>query len=108
MTFPLDSLQIGDNVSTFNPGGAKAPRLALTPNPASVQAKLVLDNLVPKHTTEVFIVDLSGRTVWQQQFKNVDSQELPIDTRNFAPGVYIAYARTQGKVWGHQKCVVAR
>lgn len=108
MTFPLDSLQIGDNVSTFNPGGAKAPRLALTPNPASVQAKLVLDNLVPKLTTEVFIVDLSGRTVWQQQFKNVDSQELPIDTRHFAPGVYIAYARTQGKVWGHQKCVVAR
>ncbi|HRI59382.1 MAG TPA: hypothetical protein PK228_06655, partial [Saprospiraceae bacterium] len=108
MTFPLDSLQIGDNVSTNSPGGLKPPTLVVTPNPVSIQAKLALDNLVSKHTTEVFIADLSGRIVWQQQFKNVDKQEIPLDTQNFAPGIYVVFARTQGKVWGQQKCVIAR
>ncbi|GAB4497342.1 MAG: hypothetical protein OHK0019_30830 [Saprospiraceae bacterium] len=108
MTFPLDSLQIGDNVSTYNPGGIRPPALALTPNPVSVQAKLTLKNLAPKHLTEVFIADLSGRIVWQQQFKNIEKQEVLLDTQQFAPGVYVIFARTQGKVWGQQKCVVAR
>jgi hypothetical protein len=108
MTFPLDSLQIGDDVSTYNPGGGKPPKLTVTPNPASIQAKLVLEHLAPKQTTEVFIADLSGRIVWQQQFKNIEKQEIPLDAQNFAPGVYVAFARTQGKVWGQQKCVIAR
>ena len=108
MTFPLDSLQIGDNVSTYVPGGLKSPRLTVTPNPASGKAKMVLSNLVAKHKTEVFIADLSGRIIWQQQFSNADQQEIPLDTQNFAPGVYVVFARTQGKIWGQQKCVIAR
>jgi photosystem II stability/assembly factor-like uncharacterized protein len=108
MTFPLDSLQIGNDVSTYNPGGRKPPKLTVMPNPASIQAKLLLENLVPKETTEVFIADLSGRIVWQQQFKNIEKQEIPLDAQNFAPGVYVAFARTQGRVWGQQKCVIAR
>lgn len=108
MTFPLDSLQIGDNVSTYNPGGAQSPRLTMTPNPANVQAKLSLYNMAPKHTTDVFIADLSGRIVWQKTVRSVEQLEIPLRTDDFAPGVYIAFARTQGKVWGQQKCVIAR
>lgn len=108
MTFPLDSLQIGNNVSTDNPGGLKPPKLAITPNPASVQAKLTLENLSPKQTTEVFIADLSGRVVWRQQVINLTRRDIPLDTQNFAPGVYIAFARTAGRTWGQQKWVIAR
>lgn len=108
MTFPLDSLQIGNNVSTYNPGGLKPPKLAVTPNPANVQAKLTLENLAPRQTTEVFIANLSGRIVWTQQFKNIEKQEILLNVQNFAPGVYIAFARTGEKTWGQQKCVIAR
>ena len=108
MTFPLDSLQTGDNVSTNTPGGQKPPKLTVTPNPAAAHTKLVLENLSAKQMTDVFVADLAGRVIWQGQFNGGSRQEMPLEIQQFAPGIYVAFARTQGKVWGQQKFVVAR
>lgn len=108
LTFPLDSLQMGNNVSTYAPGGLKTPKLSITPNPATDRANVVLENLSAKQTTDVLVSDLSGRIVWQGTFEGAQRQESPLELQQFAPGIYVAFARTQGKVWGQQKFVVAR
>lgn len=108
MTYPLDSLQNGDDVSTYNPGGARAPELVVTPNPASGHALLITQNTSAQYETEVFVADLSGRILLQEQFKGFLRREMPLDVQNFPPGVYLAFASTNGKVWGQQKFVVAR
>lgn len=108
MTFPLDSLQNGDNVSTYTPGGQKPPTLVVTPSPANSHAVLVTENTSARFETEVFIADLSGRILQQEEFKGFLRREMPLDVQSLAPGLYVAFARTNGKVWGQQKFVVAR
>ena len=108
MTFPLDSLQNGDDVSTYTPGSQKPPVLAVTPNPANGHAVLVTENTSAKYDTEVFVADLSGRILRQEQFKGFLRREMPLDVQNLSPGLYLAFARTNGKIWGQHKFVVAR
>ncbi|MBX2890563.1 MAG: T9SS type A sorting domain-containing protein [Saprospiraceae bacterium] len=108
MTFPLDSLQIGENVSTNTPVGKNQPSLVARPNPSSVQTNLILAHLPSGQTTEMFVADLSGRVVWQKQFKGAATHSVPLDVNMLNPGVYVVFARTGGKVWGQQKLVVNR
>ncbi|MEZ4965827.1 MAG: T9SS type A sorting domain-containing protein [Saprospiraceae bacterium] len=108
MSFPLDSLQNDDDVSTFTPGGKKAPELLVTPNPASDHAMLTTRNTSANYETEVFVYDLSGRMIREHRFKGFLQREIPLDVQNMPSGVYIVFARTNGKVWGQQKIVVAR
>ena len=108
MTFPLDSLQSGENVSTFNPGGSKQPMLLVTPNPANGLATLVTEHTSTQYETELIVADLAGRILHQEQFKGFLRRETPVDTQNLAPGVYVAFARTNGKTWGQQKFVITR
>lgn len=108
MSFPLDSLQTGDDVSTGSPTGQKAPVLAVSPNPAIDQAVLVTEHTSTMYETEIVVADLSGRVLWQDQFKGFLRREIPLDIRSYPPGIYVAFARTNGKIWGQQKFVVAR
>lgn len=108
MTFPLDSLQSDENVSTFNPGGSKQPTLIVTPNPANGLATLVTEHTSTQYETELIVADLAGRILHEEQFKGFLRRETPVDTQNLAPGVYVAFARTNGKTWGQQKFVITR
>jgi hypothetical protein len=51
---------------------------------------------------------MSGKVIWQQPFKGFGKHREELDLQSFAPGVYIAFARSNGKVWGTKKFVVGR
>jgi photosystem II stability/assembly factor-like uncharacterized protein len=108
LTFPIDSLRIGENSSTFAPGGIAAPSLIVNPSLAYSSTVLSVENLKSNQTANVFIADLSGRVMWQQPFKGFGKHEATLDLQSFAPGIYIVYARSNGKLWGTRKFVVAR
>jgi len=108
LSFPLDSLKKNENSNTFTPNSNVVPLLSISPNPASVRAVLKLENLSSDQLTELRIVDISGKTSFEKQLKVVGKHEEAIDLQDFAPGVYVAFARTGGKVWGARKFVVAR
>lgn len=108
LSFPIDSLHIGENSSTFSPGGIAPPSLTVNPSPAYSSTVLTIDNLKSNQAAQIFITDASGRTIWQQQVKGFGKHETAIDLQPFAPGVYIAFARSNGKLWGGRKFVIAK
>jgi photosystem II stability/assembly factor-like uncharacterized protein len=105
-TFPLDSLKLGQNSSTFTPDGYALPSIGISPNPASFTTVLSVQNLKSGQSAEVSIVDLSGKILLKRQFKGFGKHEETIDLQDVPSGVYIAYARTGNKVWKAQKFVV--
>jgi photosystem II stability/assembly factor-like uncharacterized protein len=108
MSFPIDSLRIGENSSTFSPGGVAPPILTLSPTLAYSSTYLAVDNLKSNQSAEVFITDFSGRTLWKEIYKGFGKHDAAIDLSNFAPGAYLVFARSNGKVWGTKKFVVAK
>lgn len=108
MSFPLDSLKLGENSSTFTPDGEALPSLSILPNPARSSTEMCLTNLKASQQTELCIVDFSGKKLFSKQLRVFGKHEETIDLQDLAPGVYIAYARTGGKVWGTKKLVVTR
>ena len=107
-SFPIDSLHLAENSSTFSPGGLAPPNLAVSPSPAYSSTMLSVENLKSNQVAEVVITDASGRSLWRGQFKGFGKHEENIDLNQFVPGVYIAFARTNGKVWGTRKFIVTR
>ncbi len=107
-SFPIDSLKLGENSSTFAPKNYNAPTLLISPNPASVKAVLSVENLKSGQLAEVSIVDISGKTLFKKQFKGFGKHEEDVDLQDFAPGIYVVFARTGGKVWGAKKFVITR
>jgi len=108
LSFPLDSLKLGENSSTFTPNGYAQPTLSISPNPVSAAAVLKVENLKSRQMAEVSIVDFSGKILLKKQFQGFGKHEETIDLQDLAPGIYIAYARTGAEVWGARKFVVAR
>jgi hypothetical protein len=107
-SFPIDSLRIGENSSTFAPGGVAAPALTINPSPASDFSTLTLENLKSNQSAEVYIMDLAGKIIWKERYKGFGKHQHQFDLQGFAPGIYLAYARSNGKTWGTKKFVVAR
>jgi len=108
MTYPLDSLRIGENSSTYAPGGIAAPSLMVNPSPATGKTFLTVENLKSNQSAEVFIADLSGKTLWRHQFKGYGKHVEELNLESFAPGVYVTYAHSNGKLWGTRKFVVLK
>jgi hypothetical protein len=108
MSFPLDSLRIGENSSTFTPGGIAAPSLTVTPSPASGSTEIAIENMKSNQATEVFITDVSGKICWRRTFKGFGKHTETLDLQSFQSGVYIAYGKSNGKLWGTRKFVVSK
>jgi len=106
MTFPLDSLESG-GVSTFTPGSTP-PLFSLNPTLATDHLRLTVDYLSSRQTAEIVVVDLAGRPRWQQQFRGGHRYEEQLDVQDFPAGVYVAYVRSEGRVWGQRKFVVTK
>ncbi len=108
LSFPLDSLQSGNQSSTFTPEG-QAPRLVVTPTlSAGSNVHISVENWTARQPTEVLVIDLAGRLCWQQPFGGQVNSTKTLDGQLLPAGVYVAFARTNGKVWGQQKFVVTR
>ncbi len=106
MSFPLDSLKSG-GVSTFTPDGI-APLFSIAPTLATDHLRCTVDYLSSRQIAEILIVDLAGRQHWKQQFRGGQRYEAQVDLQDFPAGVYIAYVRTDGRVWGQRKIVVSK
>ena len=107
-TFPLDSLQLGQNSSTFTPNGYALPSLSVSPNPASGQTLLTVENLKSNQWADAIISDLSGRQVFRKTIKGFGKHEEPVDLQDVPQGVYVAYLRSNGKIISAKKLVVTR
>ncbi|MFN0173443.1 MAG: T9SS type A sorting domain-containing protein [Saprospiraceae bacterium] len=108
LSFPLDSLKLGENSNTFTPNGYTAPILSISPNPASGATVLKVEHLRSGQMAEISIVDLSGKTVFKKQVKGFGKHEERIDLQEIPAGIYIAYAQTGGKAWGARKFVATK
>jgi photosystem II stability/assembly factor-like uncharacterized protein len=108
LSFPLDSLQLGENSSTFSPNDARLPSLKLMPTLANQSTTVRVENLKSRQQVELLVSDFSGRIVWQNSVSGGERREQQIDLQGFAPGIYVVFARTGGKIWGAKKLVVAR
>lgn len=104
-TYPLDSLQLGNDVSTYNPGRPQA-EFAVQPTLANDHITLLVDQPGSSANTEVLIFDLSGKLLETHQFTGAGNKEVSVG--HYAPGMYIAMARSKGKVWEQKKFVVGR
>ena len=107
-SFPLDSLRLGANSSTFTPDGYAAPRLRISPNPAANQAVLRVENLKSNQIAEISVSDFSGRILWKTQVKGFGIHEEPIVLQDLPAGIYLVYAKTGRDIWGAQKWVITR
>jgi hypothetical protein len=107
-TFPLDSLQLNENSSTFTPNGYAQPTFQISPNPASNQAFIAVEHLKSSQTVELVIADLSGRTVFRKPFKGFGRHEEMLDLQDIPQGVYVVYLRSGAQIWGARKWIVAK
>lgn len=108
MTFPLDSLQTGGNVSAPDPAGPDASHLTVAPNPAHTAAQVILDNLPAQYPTEIYLLDGSGRLMWQSRVGGETRTDIQIPVEQIPSGVYFVFARTNGTRWGQQKLIISR
>ena len=84
----------------FKPSGSnfKPSNFKLSPNPATTEVQVWIENLGEK-SGELTVIDAQGRRVWQQtiDFQGVQqTQHLNIST--FAPGLYFVTLRSEGAV----------
>jgi photosystem II stability/assembly factor-like uncharacterized protein len=107
-SFPLDSLKLGENSSTFTPNGYALPGFAINPNPVSGQALLRVEHLKSGQQAEVIVADMAGRPVLRKSFKGFGRHEELLDFEGIPQGVYLAYLQTGGKQLGARKIVVTK
>ena len=107
-SFPIDSLQLGADVSTYTPGTQLKPQIRLQPSICASSTTLFVENLPVREVAEVRISDLSGKIMWQGVSNGGPRSETALNVSQWAPGIYIVYAKTRGNVWASKKLVVAR
>lgn len=106
-SFPLDSLKLGGDVSTSTPGNDHTASLAVRPNLVSTNTTITIEDLKSRQTAEVMVTDMSGRLVWKTQVQGFGKHSLPMDTQSLPAGMYVVFAQSDGRIWGHEKFVVA-
>ena len=104
-SFPLDSLPMTGDVSTFTPGNTQ-PFFSARPTLADDAIRFSVDYLKSTQTAEVTVVDLSGRLFWKQVFTGGQRRDAQVSVQDFPSGVYVAFVRTNGRVWAQRKFVV--
>lgn len=107
LSFPIDSLPFNPS-TTAGDAPRTNPSLQVWPTlSAGGPVKIGVEH--PKaQATEIVVADMNGRICWQAAFGAAVQTARTLDTAAFAPGVYVAFARTGGKVWAQQKFVVTR
>lgn len=81
-------------------------RFALYPNPASDYATVTYDAAKPG--ARLTVRDLTGRLATEEIDLPGTSGAVELDTRGWAPGVYVCAFVSEGRVAGAQKLVIAR
>ncbi len=103
-TYPLDSLRLGGNVSTFGPN--QNVRTALTVRPTLASDEVYLTLRGARQQAEALIYDAQGRLVWRQRRSGATEETLTVPVSSLPAGQYIAVLQTDGRLLGSAKFVV--
>lgn len=80
------------------------PRIGVQPNPAKDNVSIDLEAFTGKNTS-VEIVDVTGKVIWSD--RAVDTDQLNVDIRSFAPGVYMIQV-VSGDLKSSERLVISR
>jgi hypothetical protein len=105
LSFPLDSLKLGLDVSTFDPQAANQPFMRAYPSLFADACTIKLDRLKTGAPTEVLIVSMAGQIVQRQIIQNQSAKSISLDTNDWPPGVYVVSVSTGGVHWSQQKVI---
>jgi photosystem II stability/assembly factor-like uncharacterized protein len=106
LSFPLDSLRIGADVSVLDIHALKVPSLVVYPTLASDHINLSLLNLNSRQTAQIVISNLAGQVVWRESVRAFQQQPVEIDVQSLPAGIYLAAAMVEGRRVGVKKFVV--
>ena len=81
--------------------------ITIAPNPNNGNFDVSLNNITDKRIN-MRLIDITGKTVWEQKnILNIGSQ-LPINTQGLVNGAYILEVSTNSSIAGRQKVVISR
>lgn len=107
-SFPLDSLNLGADVSTFSPNYTQSPTLSVNPSVVQSITSIVVDHMKSRQEATLTVCDLSGRIIWTQTCQGYGKHQLSFSAQNLPAGIYVVFAQSDGRIWGRQKFVVSR
>jgi Tol biopolymer transport system component len=67
--------------------------VSIFPVPASNELNVKF-NLIENTNTDIFVMDLMGRTVYSGKYENVQNNTIKLNTSDYANGSYILYVKT--------------
>jgi photosystem II stability/assembly factor-like uncharacterized protein len=108
VSFPLDSLRLGLDVSTFDPQAANKPLLTAFPSLFSSEMQIKLDRMNTTAPTEVLVVSVNGQVMHRSVIERQSQEYLNLDTTQWPDGMYFISVRTGGAQWGRQKMMKMR
>jgi photosystem II stability/assembly factor-like uncharacterized protein len=105
MSFAIDSLEL-DESSAPTPGNTRTAFLSVTPSPSTDQATLAIENLSFKKTAQITVTTVAGQVVGRYELRGGNRSEVPLPVHEWPAGAYVAFAQTDGRVWGQKKFLV--
>jgi photosystem II stability/assembly factor-like uncharacterized protein len=105
VSFPLDSLKLGLDVSIFDPQAANQPLMRAYPTLFSNDLNIKLERLKTAAPTELLVTSVSGQIVHRVVIERSAQEYLQLETADWSAGAYFVSIRTGGQQWSQQKLV---
>jgi photosystem II stability/assembly factor-like uncharacterized protein len=102
LSFPLDSLRLGLDVSTFDPQTANASMTA-HPSLFATELNVQLDRIKQSAVTEILVFSMAGQLMHSERVERRGQYQSAISTSHWPNGAYIVTVHTDGKIWSRQK-----
>ncbi len=103
----LDDINITDITFVSNENLVEENLFNVYPNPATEVLNLAIDSDKMISDAQVKIIDMTGRTMLERSFTNLQSDELTFDISNYANGVYLVNLIADGELTT-KKVVIAK
>ena len=78
----------------------------LFPNPADQQVQLALELEAVAKNMNIRITDAFGKVIEDRNYQNIQNETLTFDTKNYAPGTYLMFLRSDDKVQSQKFMIV--
>ena len=89
MTYPLDGIVEGENLSSVNFKSLETNQLNLFPNPVSTYLRLTFFNDKPNKMVQITIFDTNGRVIKQIKKQTAKEVNWEIEVSEFPSGIYL-------------------
>ena len=92
---PVVRLNIGPGPDNTNNILDAANIIEISPNPADNQFNLKIDLVETEETTNIRILDVNGRLVFDRDYQDIKTESLLFDVSAYAPGAYFLHFVTE-------------